>query len=528
MKGLTWVVVVFLLIFEYPIITSVGPVQSLSSSLSAFSRVGANIDGILGATEWGQASKVNFSGWVSTWPSFNGTIYEMNDATYLYLGLQVALPSHNDTAASTSVYITFDNGSVSTYQSPLDQIGYSGTPEPWWNGSSTYDGVAISGDGVCCVGYLDSQFGGTNDVVGAATSDGRYAYVEIRHPLCSGDSSDFCLQTGERVNFYLLISTGSSSAIYPLGRAIWKQIIIAGPVPFRPSPPPLSWATSVVCGSSYISTGGEVSCSATVTGYPSAGYILWIASGPGNVTISPSICPLVSGKCVTSVVGVTPGAVHLQAYYSAFADIHSYSDSLSSSSVPLDVFSVGVTCKPVGFVVGTTTSCRAIVKGNSLKGQVIWSSSSPGQYSTPSCILRKGSCSTRFKALIAGSSVNVTATYHANSTSPTVAGVLGLSVSRKATRMIVTCRHLAEPFWPTMHFICTASVSGFLPSGNLTWSQAGGTGSVSLSSATCALAKGTCSVTMTGTTAGKVILQAKYSGDPNNQSSSRTATLTVK
>jgi hypothetical protein len=44
---------------------------------------------------------------------------------------------------------------------------------------------------------------------------------------------------------------------------------------------------------------------------------------------------------------------------------------------------------------------------------------------------------------------------------------------------------------------------------------------------TCTLTKGSCSITMTGTTAGNVTIQATYSGDRNNEGSDGRATVTV-
>jgi hypothetical protein len=107
-----------------------------------------------------------------------------------------------------------------------------------------------------------------------------------------------------------------------------------------------------------------------------------------------------------------------------------------------------------------------------------------------------------------------------------------LFVTMKTTTTTVSCTpRFAVAGSPTV-ITCKARVIGYLPTGTVSWSQSG-TGSVSLSSTTCTLTslnlhQATCSVTMTGTTAGLVILQATYSGDSNNQGSYRTAVLTIK
>lgn len=74
-----------------------------------------------------------------------------------------------------------------------------------------------------------------------------------------------------------------------------------------------------------------------------------------------------------------------------------------------------------------------------------------------------------------------------------------------------------------------ATVKGYLPTGTVTWSFYSLSGSVVFTSATtCTITQTACSVTMTGTTAGKVTLQATYGGDSNNLGSHKTAKLTIK
>ena len=75
---------------------------------------------------------------------------------------------------------------------------------------------------------------------------------------------------------------------------------------------------------------------------------------------------------------------------------------------------------------------------------------------------------------------------------------------------------------------CTATVSGYNPSGTVSWSQAAGPGSVTFSPASCTLSSsGQCQVTVTGTSVGSVTLEAIYSGDLNNFLSSGTLVIKV-
>jgi hypothetical protein len=123
------------------------------------------------------------------------------------------------------------------------------------------------------------------------------------------------------------------------------------------------------------------------------------------------------------------------------------------------------------------------------------------------------------------SSVVLTASYGGDSKNFPSAGTYSLAVTMKATKTTVSCTPKSAVAGSTI--TCTARVTGYLPTGTVSWSQSG-TGSVSFSSTTCTLSEGKCSVTMTASTSGHVTIAATYAGDSNNQSSSRTAKLTIK
>jgi len=105
----------------------------------------------------------------------------------------------------------------------------------------------------------------------------------------------------------------------------------------------------------------------------------------------------------------------------------------------------------------------------------------------------------------------------------------GLTATMKATKTTVSCTPKSAVEGSSTVITCTAKVTGYMPTGTVNWSQSG-TGSVSfsLNSDTCTLSQGTCFVTMAGSTSGHVTITATYTGDPNNQGSSRTAKLTIK
>jgi hypothetical protein len=129
--------------------------------------------------------------------------------------------------------------------------------------------------------------------------------------------------------------------------------------------------------------------------------------------------------------------------------------------------------------------------------------------------------------------LSITASYGGDSDNPLGTASIDLKVTWKATATVVSCTPRSAVAGSSTIITCKAKVTGYLPTGTVNWSQSG-TGSVSLGSPTCTLTslknpnQATCTVTMTGTTAGTITLQATYSGDPNNLGSSRTTTLTIK
>jgi hypothetical protein len=64
----------------------------------------------------------------------------------------------------------------------------------------------------------DIDGGGTQNGVGAASRIDSLNHFEMRHPLCSGDSLDFCLQPSDIVGFQLQYldaeSDGSFGGVY--------------------------------------------------------------------------------------------------------------------------------------------------------------------------------------------------------------------------------------------------------------------------------------------------------------------------
>jgi hypothetical protein len=129
-----------------------------------------------------------------------------------------------------------------------------------------------------------------------------------------------------------------------------------------------------------------------------------------------------------------------------------------------------------------------------------------------------------------GSSVIVTASYSGDKQNPSSVGMLSLTVTPKASKTTVSCKPTSVVAGSSTVVKCTAKVTGYSPTGVVTWSQSGD-GSVSFVStfkcSCCALKKGSCSTIVTAVRRGEVSIVATYTGDINNMGSSGKTTLTI-
>jgi hypothetical protein len=229
----------------------------------------------------------------------------------------------------------------------------------------------------------------------------------------------------------------------------------------------------------------------------------------------------------------TAGSYSWNAVYSGDSNNH----GATSGCEPLTVSGLAATtltawCRYVSVSVDSATSCTAEVRGPgpAPTGTVTWSTSGSGEFSSATCRLSSyvsySLCSVKFTPTAAGSAVILTANYGGDSKNSPSAGTYSLAVRMKTTKTTVSCTPRFAIAGSTTTITCTARVTGYSPTGAVTWSQYGA-GSASFSPATCALSTGSCSVTVRGITAGTVTLLASYGGDSNNQGSSRTTSVSV-
>lgn len=188
---------------------------------------------------------------------------------------------------------------------------------------------------------------------------------------------------------------------------------------------------------------------------------------------------------------------------------------------------------------GVRIRCEVEVEsasGSAPTGSVTWSVGSSGKFwgsARPSTTCKLvthvsfSACSVLFTPMAAGSPVVLTVKYAGDSNNAPSAGTYNLTVLPKPTKTTVSCSPRSAVAGSATKITCKAKATGYSPTGTISWSQTG-TGSVSFSSTTCTLTKGSCSVKMTGSIIGSVNITASYSGDSNNQGSSGIATLTIK
>ncbi len=196
---------------------------------------------------------------------------------------------------------------------------------------------------------------------------------------------------------------------------------------------------------------------------------------------------------------------------------------------------VALTCAPDRVTVGSPTLCKAQVVGISPEGtlsspaptgRVTWRSNETGTFSSVSCRLLSGACSVRYTPASAGSPVAVSASYGGDINYRPSSASFSVAATQMTPKISVTCAPALTRAESTKLARCTAVVTGFSPTGAVTWSQSG-SGSVTFEGNRCVLSDGRCSVSLAGVTAGAVSVNATYGGDQNNAPSSKSGRLTV-
>lgn len=159
------------------------------------------LDGVVNQGEWSTAATQSFQMVRSGGGEpFSASLYVMNSATSLYLGIVI-----NDDEFSTvgtwlpqgdGFRIDFDNDNSGELFALNDDVLSISAGAPQFFDEYIYNPDTHSTQS-------DQIAGGTFDGAGTASRVGVLNHFELKHPLCSGDALDFCLQPGDTVGFRL-------------------------------------------------------------------------------------------------------------------------------------------------------------------------------------------------------------------------------------------------------------------------------------------------------------------------------------
>ena len=288
------------------------------------------------------------------------------------------------------------------------------------------------------------------------------------------------------------------------------------------------YTTAVLsCSPSSVVVGSATTCEATVKGSGSTptGSVAWSSSSPGK--FSSTSCRLSKGACsVKFTPTAADSSMSLQANYEGDSK-NSPSSGAYNMTVTLKASKTTISCSPINVPAASPkiVTCKAKVAGYSPTGTMTWSQNGTGSVSfvTIICTLSKSSCSVTMTGAQPGNAV-VQASYGGDSNNTPGSGTHRLEVGKELSTATIGCSSKLGVGVPVA---CTATVSGYSPTGTVTWARVSGTGTVTFSSNTCTLSSGSCQVTVTATRAGSLKIKAVYSGDSNDLTSAGTLVLTI-
>ncbi|MDA4126286.1 MAG: Ig-like domain-containing protein [Thaumarchaeota archaeon] len=250
-----------------------------------------------------------------------------------------------------------------------------------------------------------------------------------------------------------------------------------------------------------------------------------------------------AGASATCSLTFTPspggeGLDKLNATYAGDTN-HTPSGGQTSLTATQRATSTAVVCNPPAAVPNTPTNCTIIVSDTSAgtaitpTGSITLTQNSTGTFTPISgtCTLILGTCSVTYTPSSGFiGKVKITAPFLGDFDHTGSSGSTTVSWNnKKLTMTAVSC--LPTSFNIDATSQCTATLTGFtapVTGETVTFSQNGGTGSVTFVTSTCTLsAGGTCSVTIKGLTSGTAFIRASYPGDSQNLASSGQQTVTV-
>jgi Bacterial Ig domain len=160
------------------------------------------LDGVFSPGEWSDSDTGKLTVSFKDRPDHPGTLYVKHDAAALYIALVVAdsPPSPSGNCCAATFYFESDNDKVGGHDGVKEQnddavsvtagSGSNNKNDLFWTGTAYQE---------------DRKNGGSPDIEGRSAFDKstKNMVIELRHPLCSGDTRDFCAHAGDTLGFTL-------------------------------------------------------------------------------------------------------------------------------------------------------------------------------------------------------------------------------------------------------------------------------------------------------------------------------------
>ena len=312
-----------------------------------------------------------------------------------------------------------------------------------------------------------------------------------------------------------------------------------------------STTTTLSCAPSPDPVNAPSTCTATVTDVSGGtavaptGVVSFSQSpGSGGTFGSGGTCTLSGGGAsATCTVAYTPSLGQeitdtLTANYPGDVN-HLSSSGQTTLTATKRTTSTAIVCSPSPATINNPTSCTVTVTDTSAGTTatptgVITFTQNPAASGTftpaTTCTLASGTCSVTYTPNNGFlGTVTITATYGGDTDHLGSSNSQGVTWNKATTTINVSC--VPTTFGIGVSSTCTATLTGFVApvtGETITFSQNGGTGSVTFVTTTCTLsAGGTCSVTIKGASFGTANIRASYPGDARNLASIGSQTVTV-
>lgn len=174
------------------------------------------IDGLVSPGEWNAAQTIDLQVNVPEGGTAPARLYLMNDARNLYVAMRIARTTPD---AATTLSVNLDADYNRELSAGDDTLGVS---HDQYGGSTPFDDVYYTGgncppEAICSA--FDSSRGGTDDVIGAVSTDGNYVMYELSKPLMTTDGLDATMLAGSSIAMTFALRLLAPGAEWPNGIA---------------------------------------------------------------------------------------------------------------------------------------------------------------------------------------------------------------------------------------------------------------------------------------------------------------------